>query len=181
MEIAAIVVAVVALVIALAARSRASGMHKQIEDAQSEARRRVENVQAENEKSLETLRRMLALVARGEKIDEDMILEGRLWREADVREAVQMVSAGNVRIVDVRTPQETAAGIIPGALLIPVDQLEARVREIEKDGRKTLVYCQGGSRSAAACEFLCAQGHDNLVNLAGGFGSWNGPRAVPGR
>jgi rhodanese-related sulfurtransferase len=180
-EIAALVVALVALVIALAARARASGVHKQIEDAQSEARRRVENVQAESEKALDTVRRTLAMVARGEKLDGDMILEGRLWREADAREAVQMLSGGNVRIVDVRTPQETAAGIIPGALLIPVDQLEARVREIAKDGRTTLVYCQGGSRSAAACEFLSTEGHDNLVNLAGGFGAWNGPRSVPSR
>lgn len=181
LDITAVVVAVVALFVALAARARASGVTKQIEDAQTEARRRVENARDENEKSLETLRRTLVKVARGEKLDDDMILEGRLWREADAREAVAMVTAGSVRILDVRTPQETAAGIIPGAVLIPIDQLEARVREIEKTGKPLLVYCAGGSRSAAACEFLSAQGHDDLLNLAGGFGAWNGPRAAPGR
>ena len=103
-----------------------------------------------------------------------------MWREADTREAVELVSGGKVRIVDVRTPQETASGIIPGALLIPVDQLEARAGEIARDGRTTLVYCAGGSRSAAACEFLSTQGHENLINLSGGFGAWNGPRAKPG-
>jgi rhodanese-related sulfurtransferase len=180
MEIAALVVAVLALVVALSARARASGMQKRIEDAQDDARRRVENAQGENERALEILRRTMAKLARGEKLDEEMILEGRLWRETDTREAVEMVTSGKVRIVDVRTPQETSTGIIPGALLIPVDQLESRAREIAKDGRPTLVYCAGGSRSAAACEYLSTQGHENLLNLAGGFGAWNGPRAKPG-
>jgi rhodanese-related sulfurtransferase len=181
LSVVALVLALIALVVALAARARASGVHKQIEDAQSEARRRVENAQAENEKSLETLRRTLVKLARGEKLDEDMILEGRLWREAETRDALALVSAGKVRILDVRTPQETAAGIIPGAVLIPIDQLEARAREIAKNEKPLLVYCAGGSRSAAACEFLSTQGHDDLLNLAGGFGAWNGPRAMPGR
>jgi rhodanese-related sulfurtransferase len=180
MEIAAVVVAALALIVALVARSRAAGLEKRIEDASDDARRRVENAQAQRERELETLRRTLAKVARGEKVDEDMILEGRLWREADTREAVELVNAGKVRIVDVRTPQETAAGIIPGAVLIPVGELEARASEIARDGRPTLVYCAGGSRSAAACEFLSTQGHEDLINLSGGFGAWNGPRAKPG-
>jgi len=180
MEIAALVAAVLALVVALTARARASGLEKQIEEARDDARRRVENAQAASEQSLETVRRTLAGMARGEKLDPEMILEGRLWREAGAREAAELVARGGVRVVDVRTPQETAAGIIPGALLIPIDELEGRVREIDKDGRTTLVYCAGGSRSAAACEFLSARGHENLINLAGGFGGWTGPRAKPG-
>ena len=180
MEIAAVVVAVLALIVALVARSRAAGLEKRIEDGRDDARRRVENAQAASEREIGTLRKMLAKVARGEKVDEDMILEGRSWREADTREAVELVGGGKVRIVDVRTPQETASGIIPGAILIPVDQLEARASEIARDGRTTLVYCAGGSRSAAACEFLSTQGHENLINLSGGFGAWNGPRAKPG-
>ena len=41
-------------------------------------------------------------------------------------------------MLDVRTSAETAGGVIPGAILIPVDELEARVRELPKDGRATL-------------------------------------------
>jgi len=84
-----------------------------------------------------------------------------------------------VRVVDVRTPQETAAGMIPGALRIPVDEIEQRMKELPRDGRRTLVYCAGGSRSAAACEFLSRQGYEELYNLEGGFQSWSGPRAKP--
>jgi rhodanese-related sulfurtransferase len=179
--VVALAVAVVALLVAIAARSRASSLIERIESAQSEAGRRVENARAENEQALEILRRTLAKVARGEKLEEDMILEGRLWRETDAREAARLVAAGEVRILDVRTPQETSAGIIPGAILIPIDELETRARELGKVAMPTLVYCAGGARSAAACEFLSARGHDDLINLAGGFGSWNGPREVPRR
>jgi rhodanese-related sulfurtransferase len=108
-----------------------------------------------------------------------MIREGRLWHEAPPAEGARMVAGGGVRVVDVRTPQETSLGIIPGALLIPVDQLEGRLKELPRDGRKTLVYCAGGARSAAACEFLSAQGYDELYNLEGGFQSWSGPTAKP--
>jgi rhodanese-related sulfurtransferase len=90
-----------------------------------------------------------------------------------------MVAAGDARVVDVRTAQETARGIVPGALLIPVQLLEERWKEIPKDGRKTLVYCAGGERSAAACEFLSHKGYENLYNLVGGFLAWSGPTAKP--
>src|SRR5439155_1724028 len=109
-----------------------------------------------------------------------VVLEGRLWRAASPDEAKQMVAAGNLRILDVRTPRETAGGIIPGAILIPVQELEARWKEIPRDGRTTLVYCAGGERSAAACEMLSAKGYENLFNLSGGMLSWGGPTARPG-
>ena len=87
--------------------------------------------------------------------------------------------AGGLWILDVRTPQETAAGIIPGAVLIPIDDLESRRSELPRDGRKTLVYCAGGGRSAVACEYLSREGYGELYNLEGGFTSWSGPRAKP--
>jgi rhodanese-related sulfurtransferase len=89
------------------------------------------------------------------------------------------VQSGDVRVLDVRTPAETTHGIIPGAALIPVDQLEDRWKEIPKDKKQLLVYCAGGGRSAAACEFLSQQGYDSVFNLEGGFSSWTGPTARP--
>jgi rhodanese-related sulfurtransferase len=107
------------------------------------------------------------------------VMAGQLWRDIDPREAQKLVEAGAVNLVDVRTPQETAGGIIPGALLIPVDELERRQRELPKNGKATLVYCAGGGRSAAACEMLSAQGFSGMLNLTGGFNSWAGPRVKP--
>ena len=177
MTYAAIAVAVLALLVALAARSRASRLAQGIEDAKADARRRVENAREETREEVETLRRIVARVAGGEKLAPEMVLEGRLWREASPEEGKAMVAAGDVRVLDVRTPQETARGILPGAILLPVQMLEERWKEIPKDGRRTLVYCAGGERSAAACEFLSRQGYENLYNLVGGFLSWSGPTA----
>ena len=179
MEYAALAVAALALIVALVAKSGASRMRQSVEDARTDARRRVENAHAELEGQIGTLRRLLARVAAGEKLDARMVDEGRLWREASPEEGQAMVAAGGVRILDVRTPQETARGILPGAMLIPVQTLEEHWKEIPKDGRRTLVYCAGGERSAAACEFLSRQGHENLYNLIGGIMAWSGPVEKP--
>ena len=180
MEYAALGIALIALFVALAARSTAARMRQGVEDAKAEARRRAENAKQELGEELETLRRSVSRMAAGEKLSPEMVLEGRLWREASPEEGRRMVEGGGVRLVDVRTPRETAEGIIPGALLIPVQELEQRWKEIPKDGKTTLVYCAGGERSAAACEFLSRQGYSGLHNLVGGFLSWSGPRGKPG-
>jgi rhodanese-related sulfurtransferase len=175
----AIVIAVLALVVAIAARGTAAGFKQNLEDVQADARRRAENALEEAKQETAQLRRLLARVAAGAKLSPEMIEEGRLWHDLSPVEGVQMHAAGGVRIIDVRTPQETAMGIIAGAQLIPVDELESRLKELPKDGRKMLVYCAGGGRSAAACEFLSAQGYEELYNLGGGFQSWTGPTAKP--
>jgi rhodanese-related sulfurtransferase len=171
---AALAIALVALVVALIAKSAASRPPQAVEDAKADARRRDENLKEELGGEIATLRRMLASVAAGEKLSADMVLEGRLWREASTDEGKALVAAG-ARLLDVRTPQETARGIIPGAILIPVQEMEQRWREIPKDGKPMLVYCEAGQRSAQACEFLSRQGYGKLHNLSGGYGSWNGP------
>lgn len=180
MDYAALGIALLALLIALIAKNAASKPSQAVEDAKAEARRRDENLKEELGEEIATLRRTLARVAAGESISAEMVLEGRLWREASTDEGKAMLAAGGARILDVRTPQETSRGIIPGALLIPVQELEQRWREIPKDGKPTLVYCAGGERSAAACEFLSRQGYEKLHNLVGGFMSWSGPTGKAG-
>lgn len=179
MEYAALAVSVVALMLVLATRSKAAGLSKSVEDAEADARRRIENADAERERELTVLRGQVARLARGADVDPEAVLEGRTWRDASPAEGLRLFTAGRLLAIDVRTPQETAAGIIPGALLIPVDELEERKREIPRDGRTTLVYCASGGRSAAACEFLSREGFEDLVNLDGGFAAWAGPRVTP--
>ena len=180
MEYVALGIAVVALIVASIAMSKASKLASGIEDAKREAARRSENTAHEIGEKLTLMRLTLAQMAKGEKLTPEQILEERLYHDIDVHEGVKLVAAGNVRMVNVRTPQETSSGIIAGAQLIPVDQLESRLREIPKDGKPVLVYCAAGGRSAAACEFLSQQGYDNLYNLVGGYGTWTGPTAKSG-
>lgn len=179
MTTAALILAVVALLLALLAWMRASSLSARLETVERDAARRAENLGEQAGAQIETLKQLVAVLAEGGRLSREQVLEGRLWAEVAPRAGVELVQRGGVRLVDVRTKGETATGIIPGALLIPVDELEARLAELPRDGLPTLVYCAGGSRSAAACEFLAQQGYSNLMNLEGGFGAWQGPRQRP--
>lgn len=70
-------------------------------------------------------------------------------------------------VVDVRTPQEFAAGHVPGAVNVPVDELRERLSELPR-GRPITAYCQVGQRGYLAVRLLRQAGFD-ASNLAGGF------------
>jgi NADPH-dependent 2,4-dienoyl-CoA reductase/sulfur reductase-like enzyme/rhodanese-related sulfurtransferase len=70
-------------------------------------------------------------------------------------------------LVDVRTPQEYAAGHIPNAVNIPVDDLRSRLSEIPRD-RLVVAYCQVGQRGYVATRILMQTGF-NVSNLSGGY------------
>ncbi len=179
MEIIAIVIALVALAVAVAARSRAAGLQREIDDARIASRRVAANLEEAVEAQIANVRQLVASVAAGEALTSEMILEGRLWRDVPAAEGQALVEAG-AHVLDVRTPQETALGVIPGARLVPIDQLEERLAEVPRDGRPMLVACAGGGRSAAACELLSSRGYSGLFNLEGGMGAWTGPTEKPG-
>ena len=76
-----------------------------------------------------------------------------------------------LQIVDVRNPGEAAAGMIPGAVSIPVGQLPDRTDEL--DPRKpTVVYCAGGYRSSVAASLLRQLGFADVSDVLGGYGAW---------
>ncbi len=74
-------------------------------------------------------------------------------------------------LVDVRQPEEFAAGHIDGATLIPLDTLEANLAKLPKDV-KLVVYCRSGKRSAKAVSLLMSHGYDRAVSLNGGYLAW---------
>jgi len=81
------------------------------------------------------------------------------------------LARGGVRVLDVRTPVEHAAGHIAGSLNVPLGTLPQRLAEIPTD-QPVAVHCQGGLRSAIAAGLLDAQGHPTVLDLQGGFGAW---------
>lgn len=85
------------------------------------------------------------------------------WHELD--EAL----ASGWRLVDVRSAEEFAAGAIPGAINVPVDELRGRIGEFA--GGKTLVHCQVGVRGHIATSLLRNLGHE-VANLDGGYVTW---------
>jgi rhodanese-related sulfurtransferase len=73
-------------------------------------------------------------------------------------------------LIDVRTPEEYAEVRVPGARLIPLDQLGTRTGEVPKDQR-VYVVCALGGRSLAAATALREAGWD-AVNVTGGTHRW---------
>lgn len=73
-------------------------------------------------------------------------------------------------LLDVRTPGEFQNGHIPGAVLIPLDELSARIRRIPK-GREIICICESGSRSSLASRQLSNLGYQ-VNNLHGGMNRW---------
>lgn len=76
-----------------------------------------------------------------------------------------------VCILDVREPQEWAAGHIEGAAHIPLHDLPRRLGELP-EGSQLLVVCKIGGRSAQAVMWLSRNGHE-AVNLVGGMVDWS--------
>jgi rhodanese-related sulfurtransferase len=76
-------------------------------------------------------------------------------------------------LVDVREREEHARGTIPGAVAMPRGILEVNIEQITIDkGRKLVLYCGGGNRSALAALNLKKMGFRNVISLAGGYQRW---------
>jgi hydroxyacylglutathione hydrolase len=74
-------------------------------------------------------------------------------------------------VLDVRAEKEWGEGHIGGSVNIPLNQLEQRFAEVPR-GRKLVVHCQSGYRSAAAASLLLRHGIDDLADLVGGWKAW---------
>ena len=74
-------------------------------------------------------------------------------------------------VLDVRTPDEYAAGYVPGAVNIPHDQLASRLSEVPKN-REVVVYCRSGRRSEIAGQVLADHGYTKLEHLQGDMQGW---------
>ena len=98
------------------------------------------------------------------------LLETAQWSQIDE------FSDRGFQLVDVRTSSEYAAGSIPGAMSMPVDEIRGRVAELEN--KDILVNCQVGQRGHTATMLLKELGF-NAVNLDGGYLTWsNSPAAT---
>ncbi len=89
--------------------------------------------------------------------------------EITVDELATRLDAGALT-VDVRQPDEYVAGHVPGAVLVPLNDVPARIGEFPT-GQVVPVICRSGARSLAACEYLVANGID-AVNVIGGTLAW---------
>ena len=76
-----------------------------------------------------------------------------------------------VFLIDVREPDEYAAGHIPGITLIPMGEVAARLAELPRD-KEIIVTCRTGNRSSQIADLLREQGFTNVHNMTGGIVAW---------
>ena len=77
----------------------------------------------------------------------------------------------NIFLLDVRTPQENSQARLPGSVLIPINELEGRIKEVPRN-KTTLVYCAVGSRSKPVAEYLSKNGYKDVYNMTDGIVGW---------
>ena len=77
-------------------------------------------------------------------------------------------------LLDVRTKEEYESGYIPGAINIPLSDInENVVSSLPDKSQMILVYCRSGNRSRQASDKLSRLGYTNIIEI-GGINSWKG-------
>ncbi len=77
-------------------------------------------------------------------------------------------------LLDVRTKEEYESGYIPGAINIPLSDInENVVSSLPDKSQMILVYCRSGNRSRQASDKLSKLGYTNIIEI-GGINSWKG-------
>jgi rhodanese-related sulfurtransferase/rubrerythrin len=91
----------------------------------------------------------------------------------DVRKMIDTKNPDEYSIVDVRQPGEFRQGHVPGAKLIPLDDLPEHLEELDPS-KPTLVYCAAGVRSRAGASILTRAGFAEAYSMEGGIRAWKG-------
>ncbi len=111
----------------------------------------------------------------GDKAGEIDVVELRQsnYRELGAEEAWKMVIKNPPLLLDVRTANEYSRGYIKGAVLIPLQELQARAGELEQyQNQPILIYCATGNRSTTASKILLDKGYKDVMNLRMGIMGW---------
>lgn len=93
----------------------------------------------------------------------------------EVKEYMAKHSEDSYQLLDVRFPEEYTEEHLPGAILIPLDELETRFDEVSLD-RNLIIYCLSGKRSVAASTLIASSPEFNgkIYNMLGGILAWKG-------
>lgn len=92
-------------------------------------------------------------------------------RDLTPEDVASGLEAGEILLIDVREPQETALERIPGAVLLPLSVFDPA--ELPDPGDRAVVFsCASGIRSVKAAEIAQAAGLPHNAHLAGGLKAW---------
>ncbi|MDV6379386.1 sulfurtransferase TusA family protein [Sporosarcina sp. GW1-11] len=91
----------------------------------------------------------------------------------DNKQLLESLEHPKAVLIDVRETAEYAFSYIPGALSIPLGQLEEQMQYLDKE-HKLYVVCRTGNRSDMACQKLMAAGFECVTNVIPGMSTWDG-------
>lgn len=92
-------------------------------------------------------------------------------RDISATELKAALDRGEVQLIDVREADEFARDRIPGAILSPLSAFDpGRIKPAP--GKRLVIHCASGKRSAQAAQRLEAAGFNDVANLAGGTAAW---------
>lgn len=97
----------------------------------------------------------------------------RRGARVSVLQATQHMNQSKTLILDVRSNAEFATGHLQNAKNIPLPELDARIKEVEKSKSNIIItVCESGIRSASALSILSKAGFDQAFSLEGGMSAW---------
>lgn len=97
-------------------------------------------------------------------------------RNINSKELHEMMANGDIQILDVRTPGETAQGIVPGAKVVDINSADflTQVKAVIDPAKPVAVYCAMGGRSRRAADQMQADGFAEVLNVSDGYNGWSG-------
>lgn len=104
------------------------------------------------------------------KADFDELLKPAMMHEVDAASAHSLIEQGTAKVLDCRYDMEFDESRIPGAQLVPLDNLREGIYAIDPNV-SYIVYCRSGRRSKAAA-FLLHERGIRAVSLTGGIKDW---------
>jgi len=86
-------------------------------------------------------------------------------------DAKRLIKDKNAQLVDVRTPEEYAMSVLPGAINLPLQDIDTLGEAKLDKSIPVIVFCRSGQRSHMAMQILMSQGFTDVHNL-GSFMAW---------
>ncbi|HWI60448.1 MAG TPA: sulfurtransferase TusA family protein [Symbiobacteriaceae bacterium] len=101
--------------------------------------------------------------------------KGRVYpHEISNEQLAELLSTGTAPLIlDVREEHEYQAGHIPGAVHVPIEQIEEGTAGLDRD-REIAVVCRSARRSDYACQIMSRNGFARAVNVVPGMSEWKG-------
>lgn len=87
--------------------------------------------------------------------------------------AEKMSTSEKIHVLDVREPAEYSFERIPGAISIPMSELEEKITQLQTD-QQYYVVCKSGNRSDRVCQLLDERGFSKVKNVVPGMSGWLG-------